>query len=140
MKTSDIQMTPQELATLQGLDADLGQMVRAPLMLKTAVTGAVTKPIALPDSVLATVTKQLEQQGVTAPPPPAPSFMDKWKELMKNPWYWVGIAAVVGGGAWLLMRRRKAVQQVAAVETLSLEGMYEAPKRKRRKSKRKSKK
>lgn len=55
--------------------------------------------------------------------------------LLKSPWYWVGVAAVAGVGLWWLMKRRAPVSQVAAVETLSLEGV----KPKRRKSRRKPK-
>lgn len=58
-------------------------------------------------------------------------------KLLKNPWYWVAVAVVVGGGVLLWMRSRRSVQRVAPVGTVELLGLP-APKRKRRK--RKSKK
>lgn len=54
--------------------------------------------------------------------------------LLKNPAYWVGVAAVVGIGLYLFARSRRSVQAVGEVETLALEGAKK-PRRKRRKSK-----
>lgn len=77
-------------------------------------------------------------QGPTAPAPSYGSGYD-WAALFKNPWYWAGVAAVVGV-AFLYMRSRRSVKAVSAVETLALEGMdEEKPKRKRRR-RRKAKK
>lgn len=133
-----VQMTPKELATLDG---GLGQMVRLPanMMLsldKSALAPAVNAQLATKMALL----QQKQAEAVTAPPMPEPSLADKFKEWMKNPLYWVGVAAVVGGGLLLLMRYRKnkAVAQVAAVETLSLEGIR-SKRKKRRKSKSKAK-
>ena len=69
-----------------------------------------------------------------------PGFMDKLREWMKSPWYWVGIAGL-GVGIYMLWRMSKTsggARQVAAVETLALDdGLagVSKPKRKRRKKK-----
>lgn len=62
--------------------------------------------------------------------------------LLKNPWYWAGVAVVVGGLAYLFMRSRRSTAPVAPVQTMGLEeleGVDEQPKRKRRR-RRKAKK
>jgi len=138
MKTSEVQMTEKELATLQGL-AGLGQTA-AQRKLDTMQTpafqsGAALQVLQSNNPVIASLAanKQSAQQQQDKP------LADKLMEYVKNPYVIGGVALVLATVGFLMWKRSKrATAQVAAVETLGLEGIK--PKRKKRRSKRKSKK
>lgn len=153
MKTSDVQMTKEELATLQGLSqsyddvSGLGQIAddRAARMAankaaRMAQFSAGSSALALQAQLGAPAALQQTMQAIAQQQQPQqePGMFDSLPDWMKSPWYWAGVALVVGGGIWWWMRRNKSVRQVAAVETLGLAEMK--PKRKRRRKSRKSKK
>ena len=165
MKTSDIQMSPTELATLQGLGGDLGQVpaFRAPLVnasalfatgvrlpteglkgegLKQASADAVAvrnQLVAARQAQVAAEQQQQQQQQQTTDMAAPASFMDTLKKYATNPYVIGGVVLVVGAVGFLIWKRSQSgVAQVSAVETLALEGVK--TKRKKRRSKRKSKK
>lgn len=138
MKTSDVQMSPQELATLQGLGGDLGQIVKPDAALITrsglfAANKELVKQAAEIKQQLVANKQAAEQQQQQKP------LGDRIMEILKNPYVIGGAVLVVSVlGFFIYRRSRRATVQVGAVETLGLEDMK--PKRKKRRSKRKSKK
>lgn len=160
-KTSDVQMSPEELATLQGLgySKEVGSMlktalrpadisVRPTMMQNPALVAALKNKLPGLQQAIAQQQAGMVQPDIapTAPPAVAPpaveaSMMDKLKEALKNPMVLGGIVIAVGAIGFLLWKRsQRSVAQVAAVETFGLEGMDEKPKRKRRRKSRKNKK
>lgn len=148
-KTFDVQMSPTELATLQGL----GQVPATNSIVDRkmlAVNAGLLKPMADAQAAIlaqqltaqkqAAVLQQAVQPSAGAPVlPPQMSIMDKVKDALKNPMVLSGIVIAVGAVGFLLWKRsQRSVEQVSAVETLGLDGMNETPNRKLRKS-RKSK-
>lgn len=143
MKTSDVQMSPQELATLQGLGGDLGQIVRpdASLLARGGLFAAnkelVKQAAEIKQQLVANkqAAEQKQQQQQEKP------LGDRIMEILKNPYVIGGVVLVLGTVGFFIWKRRRSQQataQVGAVETLGLEDMK--PKRKKRRSKRKSKK
>lgn len=118
----------------EAFDANIGTIAKEILDKGKARQAAMTSTAIVPTQAGAPAVAPAA--ATDAPSAAAPGYGSPggFAALLKNPVYWVGLAAVVGIGLYLFTRSRRSVQAVGEVETLALEGMKK-PRRKRRKSK-----
>lgn len=104
---------------------------------KQAVANAVENAT-VPSTATALAPSSAPPDAVAQPMPQ--TMGEKFQQLLKSPWYWVGVGAVVVG-IWWMWSSKPATAQVSAVETLALDdGLDGMPKPKRKRKKRKAKK